>query len=450
MPAPIPAPSRPSPDPLRSPTPKRTPAATVLLPTRSGFMPDRVQAGDEPVSFEALVSVRIDHGGGATWSPAPPQPPRGSASGPPLETLRSVLQTPRSALPGNAWAGWISYDAAQSIEPDRLTLRPDPALPAVELHRVDLDRSHRPLAPAPAPAPAILRSRTGGPAYRAAVARALEYIRAGDVYQVNLAHQLAGRFSGDAADLFAHLCRGARPAHGLGLISPAPEPVAGASRGPSLAVLSLSPELFLSFDAATRLLTARPMKGTRPGDADPTELLSADKDRAELAMIVDLMRNDLGRVCDFGSVRVEIPRRIERHATGPGSVLQATATVTGRLRAGLSTSDVLAATFPPGSVTGAPKLRAMQIIDELEPFARGPYCGCLGLFRDDGSFELAVAIRTAVLRGPTDAAGRLSDAELTYCVGAGIVADSDPDSEWRETLTKARALEPLFTVSDAE
>jgi len=352
--------------------------------------------------------------------------------------------------------GWLSYDLAACIEPGVLGRRADSPDPLAMLQRVDLS-AHTPHPTTTAAGPAqrpVLRSQQGRDAYKRSVHRALEYIRAGDIYQANIAHQFAGRYSGSPADLFARLAASADPVHGLGLVStltPRERPAApGVSAGDAVAVLSLSPELFLAYDAPTRRITTRPMKGTRPGDADPHELRDAEKDRAELAMIVDLMRNDLGRVCEFGSVRVDDPRAIERHASGPGAVLQATATVSGTVREGTTTADILAATFPPGSVTGTPKLRAMQIIDELEPFARGPYCGCLGLFHDNGSFELAVAIRTVVIRGAvkpgTDA---FDDALLTYCVGAGIVADSDPESEWLETLDKARVLGTVFDIKTA-
>src|SRR5690606_41029741 len=159
-----------------------------------------------------------------------------------------------------------------------------------------------------------------------------------------------------------------------------------AGEGPETrAVVSASPELFFAFDPTSRRIVTRPMKGTRPGGADPRELDRAEKDRAELNMIVDLMRNDLGRLCEFGTVRVEAAREIERHGAeetkrrrdgeaereGAGSgILQATATVSGRVREGLGIADVLAAAFPGGSVTGAPKIRAMQITDELEPVRR--------------------------------------------------------------------------------
>jgi para-aminobenzoate synthetase component 1 len=287
----------------------------------------------------------------------------------------------------------------------------------------------------------VLRSESGRGAYIAAVERALAYIRAGDIYQANVAHRLVGRFSGSGAELFGRLSAAASPRHGMYFES------APLAEGARMGLVSLSPELFLSFDAGTRRLVTRPMKGTRPGSGDPAELRDAEKDRAELAMIVDLMRNDLGRVCEFGSVRVERAREIERHASGAGGVLQATATVSGVVREGLGAAEILRATFPPGSVTGTPKIRAMQVIEELEPFARGPYCGCLGKFEDDGSFELAVAIRTAVIRGRVDeGTGAFVDAELSYCVGAGIVADSDPEAEWEETLAKAGVVGGEFEV----
>ena len=163
-----------------------------------------------------------------------------------------------------------------------------------------------------------------------------------------------------------------------------------AELGAGRAVLSVSPELFLSVDAHSRSVRTRPIKGTRAADGCAAELERCDKERAELHMIVDLMRNDLGRVCSIGSVRVSEPRSIERHPT----VQHAVAEVSGTLRPGIGHAELLRATFPPGSVTGAPKVRAMQIIDELEPFARGPYCGALGWLGDDGAVALNVAIRT--------------------------------------------------------
>lgn len=260
--------------------------------------------------------------------------------------------------------------------------------------------------------------------YREAVAHAVELIRAGDVFQVNLAHRLSAPFTGSPRAVFARLATRLAPWHGCYLETP------------SAAVASASPELFLSIDPAGGV-TTRPMKGTRAGDDRSLDL--SEKDRAELAMIVDLMRNDLGRVCGFGSVRVSEARAIEPHGQGDGAsplLWQGVATVEGRLRRGTDLDRVLRAAFPPGSITGAPKVRAMQIIDEFEPALgfddtlpkRGPYCGACGFVGDDGSAQLSVAIRTAVF----------TDGRCHYPVGAGIVADSDPVGEWQETLIKAR------------
>ncbi len=291
---------------------------------------------------------------------------------------------------------------------------------------------------------AALTSGMGRRAFEAAVARAVEYIRAGDVFQVNLSHRLSGAFSGSARALFRAMVERSRPRHGAYLEVPGARGMQEGER----AIVSASPEMFLSYDAATRVVTTRPMKGTRaarPGGAGYPELQSSEKDRAELAMIVDLMRNDLGRVCEFGSIRVTEPRVIERHGMGQGSghgsggggVYQGVATVQGRVREGLDTADLLCATFPGGSVTGAPKIRAMQIIEELEPVARGPYCGAIGMVSETGDVMLNIAIRTAAVSGQ---GGR---GRLDYSVGAGIVAESEPAAEWEETMDKAGAIVSL-------
>jgi len=180
-------------------------------------------------------------------------------------------------------------------------------------------------------------------------------------------------------------------------------------------------------------VVTRPIKGTRPRGADPArdeelreELRVSEKDTAELAMIIDLERNDLGRVCVPGSVIVRDPARIESYA----SVHHRVAEVTGTLEAGYGLVDLIAASFPGGSITGAPKVRAMEIIDELESAPRGPYTGSVGILTDDGNMELNIAIRTVVLaRG-----------EARLHVGGGIVADSGPEAEYEETLAKGRAL----------
>lgn len=275
-------------------------------------------------------------------------------------------------------------------------------------------------------------SGTGRERYVASVRRALELIAAGDVFQVNLAHRLSAEFGGRPRELAARMVESARPWFGAWI-----EGWEGAAL--RSAVLSLSPELFLDVDSTDRRVVTRPIKGTRPAGGDARELLSSEKDGAELTMIVDLMRNDLGRVCEYGSVRVERAREIEAHA----GVIHGVATVSGRLRAGVGLADLLRATFPPGSVTGAPKVRAMQIIDELEPVRRGPYCGSVGFVSDCGRACWSVAIRTATLTCEPVSDANSARGTLDYSVGAGIVADSDPDAEWEETLSKARMLDAL-------
>ena len=200
---------------------------------------------------------------------------------------------------------------------------------------------------------------------------------------------------------------------------------------------STSPELFLEAAADGRVIT-RPIKGTRPAGVDPKELLDSEKDRAELNMIVDLLRNDLGRVCAYGSIRVDEPRVIESHPT----VHHGVATISGRLHPSMDLVDLLRAALPGGSITGAPKVRAMQIIDELEPVRRGPYCGCIGWFTQR-EMCLNIAIRTMLL----DPAAERVD----FSVGGGIVADSSPAGEYDETIDKAQAmLRSLGPKLDAE
>ena len=271
-----------------------------------------------------------------------------------------------------------------------------------------------------------MRSAMGRANYTHAVAAGVELIHAGDVFQVNLAHELVGELEGSPRAVFAALAERAAPVEGMYL-------EAGGH-----AICSLSPELFLEIDLATRAVRTEPMKGTRPGTSDPRELEGSAKDAAELAMITDLMRNDLGRVCRFGSIAVEEPRRISAHATGPGRVLQATSVVRGTLRAGITLGELIEASFPPGSVTGAPKIRAMQIIDELEDSPRGPYCGSAFWLRGPRA-RFNVLIRTLELEG----------SRASYRVGAGIVADSVPEAEWRETLDKAGVLRAITSIEDA-
>lgn len=279
-------------------------------------------------------------------------------------------------------------------------------------------------------------------AYTRAAGEVIELIRAGDAFQVNLAHRLIAEFSGSTRALASRLAERLGPWHGAYLETPSE------CEGDIAAVVSMSPELFLRLTPEGKVIT-RPMKGTRSGTLDASALARSAKDGAELAMIVDLMRNDLGRVCAFGSVRVAEGRLVEAHGGSAESpaLWQGVATVEGTLRAGLTGHGLIRAAMPPGSVTGAPKVRAMQIIDALEPALgftgaharRGAYCGTCGFAGDDGSLALNVAIRTAIVTGPSDGRGNVTRGEASYAAGAGIVADSHPESEWNETLDKARA-----------
>jgi para-aminobenzoate synthetase len=206
------------------------------------------------------------------------------------------------------------------------------------------------------------------------------------------------------------------------------------------AIISNSPELFFRIEPlpdGRRRIVNRPIKGTRPRlPGMDAELAASAKDRAELAMIIDLQRNDLGRICEIGSIEVTQPRIIEAHPT----VYHSVATVEGMLRPDVSFADVVRALFPCGSITGCPKVRAMQIIDELEPVTRGPYCGAIGYLAEDGAMEFNVAIRTLVLK----------DGVAHAYAGGGIVADSLPADEHEETLVKATAMMAALGVSLAD
>jgi para-aminobenzoate synthetase component 1 len=261
---------------------------------------------------------------------------------------------------------------------------------------------------------APLRSNFTRRDYEAAVAGVIEYIGAGDVFQVNLSQRFTAGLSIPGADVYRRLVQRYPAKFGAYLAHE------------DFALVSNSPELFLRITPDQRIVT-RPIKGTRPRqEGMEEELRNSAKDQAELNMIVDLERNDLGRVCTIGSVKVTEPRVIEAHP----SVYHGAATIEGTLRDDVKFVDLLRAVFPGGSVTGAPKIRAMQIIDELETVRRGPYCGAIGYLERDGSMEFSIAIRTIILK----------DGLAHFSVGGGIVADSKPDQEYEETLVKAQAL----------
>lgn len=288
-------------------------------------------------------------------------------------------------------------------------------------------QSHLQSAPPPGrdrePEPSPLH-RPGDPAesamspseFEAKVRRAQAYIRRGDIYQVNLSHRLSARFPGGGWELWRNLAA----------VSPAP--FSGFLDCGDFQIVSSSPEQFLEISG--QRIRTRPIKGTRPRGADPDqdarlayELTTSAKETAELVMITDLLRNDIGKVSEFGSVRVPDLLRLEKFP----QVQHLVSTVEGRLRDEVTHFDALASCFPGGSITGAPKIRAMEIIEELEPLQRGPYTGSLGYLGFNRQSQLSILIRTAICR----------EGLAYFQVGAGIVADSDPHAEFEETLAKA-------------
>ena len=271
--------------------------------------------------------------------------------------------------------------------------------------------------------PVFWRAESRRGQHEARVASAVEAIRAGDIYQANITQRFHAPLPPQAEPFALYLK--------LRALSPAPF-AAFLNCGGDFALLSASPERFLKCDAAGRVET-RPIKGTRPRgktqaeDAqNAQELCASSKDISENLMIVDLLRNDLSRVCEPGTIEVPVLCGLESFA----SVHHLVSTVTGQLRKDKSTVDLLKAAFPGGSVTGTPKIKAMEIIHELEPSARGPYCGAVAWLGFDGAMDSSIIIRTLVLNG----------GEAAAQAGGGIVADSEPASEYEESLTKVAPL----------
>jgi para-aminobenzoate synthetase component 1 len=351
---------------------------------------DEFQAPDMAVGFYDWV-VGFDHTEGRAWLVSTGLP---EADGP---------RRRDRAAKRLAWVrGLLSGEPAAPPLPRR------PSLPRAAVW-----------APGTLPDFPAVRSSFDRAGYLAAVRRAIDYIRAGDCFQVNLAQRLLHPATLPALELYRRL-RERNPA-----------PFAGYFDTGDFAVASASPERFVRVEGGE--VETRPIKGTRPRGATPEEdrrradeLLRSAKDRAENVMIVDLLRNDLGRVCAYGSVRVEAVCRLETYR----HVHHLVSEVRGRLREGMGPVDLLRAAFPGGSVTGAPKVRAMEIIAELEPVARGPYCGSLGYVGFDGSMDTSILIRTFT-------AGR---GWYQFPVGGGVVADSTPEGEYAETLHKAEGL----------
>ena len=333
---------------------------------------------------------------------------------------------------GGTLAGFIGYEAGLALEPKLRPLagaRTGAAGPLVWLGLFEREQTisadevdswlaeHAPGAASLGPLePAISLAQ-----WQDRFADLQRHIAAGDIYQANLTLRLTGSYRGDPLALYAALRGASHAGHG------------GVVWDGSHALVSLSPELFFETDGGT--LTARPMKGTRPRHADAAadqaaaeELAASEKDRAENLMIVDLMRNDLSRVAQAGSVRVEEPFAVESFPT----VHQMVSTVRGDLKPDAGLADIVQALFPCGSITGAPKIRAMELIDRLERDARGPYCGAIGAYGADRRASFNVAIRTLRLTPIENGHG-----SAVLGVGAGIVADSDAHAEWREAQVKA-------------
>ncbi|MGZ4964635.1 MAG: aminodeoxychorismate synthase component I, partial [Limisphaerales bacterium] len=248
------------------------------------------------------------------------------------------------------------------------------------------------------------------------VRRAQDYIHDGHIYQVNLSHRLAADWPDSAWALF----------HNLHEVSPAP--FSAYLDCGNFQICSSSPELFLRLSGSH--IQTRPIKGTRPRSTDSIrdaqltyELQTSPKEMSELVMITDLLRNDLGKICEYGSVHVPELVRLERYP----QVQHLVSTVEGRLRSDQTHFSSFASCFPGGSITGAPKIRAMEIIDELEPITRGPYTGAIGYLGFNRESQLSITIRTALCKGD----------KAYFHVGAGIVADSNPEAEYEETLAKA-------------
>ncbi len=266
-------------------------------------------------------------------------------------------------------------------------------------------------------------------AYGELIQTCLEHIGRGDVYEICLTHRLEADYEGDGWHLYQNLRH----------INPAP--FSCYLRFPETEVICSSPERFLKLDEH-RVAESRPIKGTRPRGSTPEEDLwliddlgHSEKDRAENVMIVDLIRNDLGRVCEVGSVHVPDLFVVEQYAT----VFQLVSTIRGKLKKELDALDLIKATFPGGSMTGAPKIEAMKIIDRLEPVKRGIYSGAIGYLSFDGKMDFNIAIRTIVLQN-----------EICYFnVGGAVVADSDPEAEYQETLDKAVALKKAIRLAHA-
>jgi anthranilate synthase component 1 len=435
-----------------------------LVGDRPGFLLESVEGGERWAQWSFLgwdpyFTLVSDRGRVSAEIDLPP--------GDPLTVLDSVVRRYRAPeLPGlpplhSGLVGYLGYDAVRYIE--KLPAMPpdDRGLPemvwqavgclaafdrfaqtitlvrnvyigddptdqyhkAVEAlasaaERLGSDHRYRVMPVAPESRPPMMPSTMDRDTFTAAVEVAKDHIRHGDAYQIVLSQRLETPYDGEPLSVY----------RALRLINPSP--FLFMIRHPRVTVAGSSPELMTR--VRNGVAYSRPIAGTRPRGEDDeadrkleAELLADPKERAEHVMLIDLARNDLGRVCEFGTVKVDDLMVIERYS----HVMHIVSGVSGRLRSGVGPVDVLRATFPHGTVSGAPKVAAMEIIDRLEPVARGPYAGAVGYLDFSGNVDTAICLRTVVLNGE----------QAWVQAGAGIVADSNPAAEYDETMSKAAA-----------
>ncbi|TWI35855.1 aminodeoxychorismate synthase component I [Paracoccus sulfuroxidans] len=355
--------------------------------------------------------------------------PRALVTAERVEEVLPALARLEQARRDGAWvAGVIAYEAGFAFEPRLAPLTPRMDQPLLAFGIYDSPPEPAQMPPPGKAALEPIRPLISKDDYQAAFARTQDYIAAGDCYQINLTFPLETRLTeGTPLELYGALA--ARQPVGFG---------AFVDLGVGPVIVSRSPELFVRLDAHGAIET-RPMKGTAPRDPDPkrdAELAAAlsrsEKDRAENLMIVDLLRNDIARISTVGSVRVPELFAVDSFAT----VHQMSSRVVGQLAEPANLPDLMRALFPCGSITGAPKIRAMQIIHEVEPFARGIYCGSIGWMAPDGAAAFSVAIRTLAI---------WDDGRVRLNVGGGVVQDSTAAGEWEEALWKARYVQDLTT-----
>jgi anthranilate synthase component 1 len=414
--------------------------------------------------------VMTCRGGEMSWEGDPP-PPALAAGGSPLEVLRRVLEYYRTPdLPGlpplhSGAVGYLGYDVVRYLERLPQTTADDVGVPEMMLmfprslvvfdhlrqrmtvvsNVVEGDSYDQAVARAEEIVAALgrpLSTRTleldpievtlppstmSRESYESAVQTAREHIFAGDIFQVVIAQRFSTPFTADPVDVYRV----------LRLVNPSPYMFF--LRHPEIIVIGSSPEPLIKVQRGH--VTQRPIAGSRPRGATEeedaalaAELLADEKERAEHIMLVDLARNDVGRVCRWGSVHVDELMVVERYS----HIMHLVSQVSGELADGASALDALYASFPAGTVSGAPKIRAMEIIDELEPTRRGPYAGVVGYFDFSGNLDTCIALRTAYIAG-----GRFH-----IQAGGGIVADSEPSKEWWESVNKAKALLTAAQVAE--